>query len=284
MHSHTHDVDGTSPLGFTGERVLPDDPDWAWCFQAHKFGYDDLARRIGSGARVLDIGCGEGYGANLLSSVAGSIAASDYSEETVRHARNRYGASRVRWVVCDAQRLPFADATFDVVSSLQVIEHFRDTDAHLADVARVLSPGGWHYVTTPNIDQMGAAERDNPYHLRDFSSAELRDALERNFDEVELSGMFYRKSPRVDAMAAAERAEEAARPRLERVERRLAGLPGPIRVRLRPLLRRLAGVPQWPLPEATAARNAILAEDFEARPPAEESFCLIGIARRPRRR
>ena len=273
MHTHGE----TSPLGFTGERVLPDEPEWAWCFQAHKFGYDDLAARIAPGARVLDVGCGEGYGAELLARSASQVVACDYAYEAVAHARAKYRDAAVGWVVCDAQRLPFREGAFDVISSLQVIEHFPDTEAHLTGVARALVPGGWHYVATPNIDLMSEAEKDNPYHVRDFTAPDLRATLERHFATVELLGMFYRDdSPRVRAMKEAEARDEAERPLLQRVERLLRALPGPIRVRLRPLARRLAGL----APEsADEARNAITAEDFVARAPAKESFCLIAIAR-----
>lgn len=274
-------LDAVSPLGFTGERVTPDDPEWAWCFQAHLFGYHDLAARIPPGQAVLDIGCGEGYGANVLSARSGIVVGCDVSLETVEHARDRYRAPNIRWLVCDAQRLPFRGEAFDVVSSLQVIEHLTDTDAHLAGVARVLKPGGLHYVTTPNIDRMGEAERDNPFHLRDFAADEFRRALATHFARVEVLGMFYvESSPRYARLKAAEAKEERLRPRLRKAEAFLARLPGPARVRLRPLLRRAIGVPRWPLPEADAARNAIRAEDFQARAPAEESFCLVGIARK----
>lgn len=270
-----------SPLGFTGERVLPDEPEWAWCFQAHKFGYDDLAARIAPGARILDVGCGEGYGAALLARTARAVVACDYAHDALAHARARYPAANMDFIQCDAQRLPFADSSFDVVCSLQVIEHFRDTEAHLRDVARVLQPDGWHYVATPNIDLMSPEEKDNPYHLRDFTAPELREALARHFEQVELLGMFYvESSPRVRAMRAAEATSARARPRLDRVERVLSKLPGPVRVKVRPIARALAGVPRV---DADAARNAILAEDFEARAPADESFCLIGIARGPKR-
>lgn len=276
MHHHH---DHGSPLGFTGERVLPDQPEWAWCFQAHKFGYDDLLARIEPGARVCDVGCGEGYGAALLSSKASLVVATDVSDEAVTHARRKYG-DRIAWVVCDAQALPFRAGSFDVVSSLQVIEHFRDTDAHLTCVARALRPGGWHYCATPNIDLMSPEEADNEFHLRDFTAPELHDAMAGHFGRVELLGMFYvESSPRVRAMRAAERDEERYRPKLARIERIVGGLPGPLRVRARRALRRLLGVPAT---DADAARNAILAEDFEARAPAQESFCLIAIAREPR--
>jgi len=275
-HAHAHG----SPLGFTGERVLPDDPDWAWCFQAHKFGYDDLAARVPPGARVLDVGSGEGYGVDLLSRKATLVMGCDYSFEAVAHARTRYGTERKAWLVADAQRLPFGPGSFDIVSSLQVIEHFRETDEHLRGVALALRPDGFHYCATPNIDQMGAQEADNEFHLRDFTAAELRADLERHFAEVEVVGMFYDgSSPRVQAMRAAEAEEERYRPKLARTEHLLARLPGPARVRLRPLLRRMFGIP---IMDADAARNAITAADYVAREPAEESFCLIAIARAPR--
>ena len=276
-HAHDHHH---SPISFTGERVLPDDPAWAWCFQAHKFGYDDLAARVQPGQTVLDIGSGEGYGAAQLATVA-RVVACDVAEEAVRHGAERYGRSGIDWLVCDAQRLPFRDRAFDVVSSLQVIEHFTDTESHLAGVARIMKDDGWHYVATPNIDKMSEEEADNEFHLRDFTVDDLAAALRARFDEVDVLGMFYKEaSPRVRAMRAAEAAEDEVRPRVDRIERMVGRLPGPLRVRIRPALRRLAGIRGE---DSTAARNAILAEDFEARGPAAESFCLIGIARSPKR-
>ena len=284
MHAHhDHDHEPGSPISFTGERVLPDIPEWAWCFQAHLFGYEDLATRMPAGARVLDIGCGEGYGAARLATDATSVAATDVAPDAVAHAAAKYTGDRIAFLVSDGTRLPFRDATFDVVCSLQVIEHFTGTDEHLADVARVMKPGGMYYVTTPNISKMGEAERDNPYHVRDFDAADLRGSLQRHFGSVELSGMFYvETSPRVRAMEAAEAKEEKLRPRVARVENTLAKLPGAVRVRVRGAARALLGIRRWPLPEAEAARNAIVAEDFYAGTPAEESFCLIGIARAPK--
>lgn len=287
-HDHAHDhahggVEGTSPLGFTGERVIPGDPKWAWCFQAHLFGYHDLARRFSpKPERMLEIGCGEGYGASVLSQHAGHVIAGDVAADAVAHARDKYHAPNISWVVFDAQKLPFADGAFDATCSLQVIEHFPDAEAHLDEVVRVTEPGGLHYVTTPNIDNMGEAERDNPFHLRDFNAKDLREVLEARFTDVTVEGMFYvEDSPRYRRMTEAEEKEERMRPKLRRVEERLAKLPGAVRVRLRPLARKIAGVAQWPLPEAERARNAIIAADFRAGPDAERSFCLIGVGRTP---
>jgi ubiquinone/menaquinone biosynthesis C-methylase UbiE len=284
MHAHHgHDHEPGSPIGFTGERVLPDIPEWAWCFQAHLFGYEDLLRRIDHGAGILEIGCGEGYGAARLATKAGTVTATDVAPDTVAHATLKYRRSNLAFLVSGATHLPFADRSFDVVCSLQVIEHFTQTDEHLGEVARVLKPGGWYYVTTPNIDKMGEAERDNPYHFRDFAAADLKRTLEEHFAEVTLEGMFYvEDSPRYRAMRKAEEKEVRLRPKVKAIEKTVARLPGPVRVRARAPLRALIGVKAWPLPEAEAARNAILADDFYAGGPAEDSFCLIGIARKAR--
>ncbi|HVL91471.1 MAG TPA: class I SAM-dependent methyltransferase [Actinomycetota bacterium] len=288
-HAHGHDhggIEGVSPLGFTGERVIPGDPKWAWCFQAHLFGYHDLARRMTSRPeRLLEIGCGEGYGASVLSRHAGHVVAGDVAADAVAHARDKYHAPNISWVVFDAQKLPFADGAFGVTCSLQVIEHFPDAEAHLDEVVRVTEPGGLHYVTTPNIDNMGEAEKDNPFHLRDFNAADLDAVLSARFDDVAVEGMFYvEDSPRYRRMVAAEAKEERLRPKLRKVEDRLAKLPGALRVRLRPLARKAAGVSHWPLPEAERARNEIIAADFRAGPDAEQSFCLIGVGRTPPRK
>ena len=55
-----------------------------------------------------------------------------------------------RWRACRGDRLGFSDSTFDLVLSFDVFEHIADSDAHLAEVARVLRPGGAYALQTPN--------------------------------------------------------------------------------------------------------------------------------------
>lgn len=288
MHRHAHDhgahtagVPGGAPISFTGERILPGEPGWEWCFEAHRFAYEDLRARLQPGLRIIEIGCGEGYGNASIAEGAAFVVATDYDAAIVAHAKTRYGPVGMAFVVCDAQHLPFRAACADVVVSLQVIEHFTDTASHLAGVARALVDDGWYYCATPNIALMSEAEADNEFHLRDFTAPELHEALAERFGEVELLGQFYREdSPRVRAMRAADAGAERARPVLARIESAVRPLPGPLRTRARTALRALFRVATA---DADAARNAILAEDFVARPPAEESFNLIAIAKRPRR-
>ena len=278
FHAHAH---GSTPLSFTGERVVPGEPGWEWCFEAHRFGYEALLTRLPAAARILDIGCGEGYGTARLAERGSFTVACDYASEAVQHAARRYARPGLAFVVCDAQRLPFRANAFDVVASLQVIEHFTDTDAHLRDVARVLTDAGFHFCATPNIALATPEEAANEWHLRDFTAPELDVAMRARFGEVELLGQFYvESSPRVRAMRAADAAAAGSGGKGVKLERLLAKLPGPLRVRARPLLRRLFGIPAI---DADVIRNRIIADDFELRAPAAESFCLFAIAREPRR-
>lgn len=277
FHQHAH---GSTPLSFTGERVVPGEPGWEWCYEAHRFGYEELASRIPSGARVLDVGSGEGYGTGRLAIDASFTVGLDYAFEAAAHAAARYGSPNLAFVVADAQRMPFRNDSFDVVASLQVIEHFTDTTAHLRDVARVTRVTGFHFCATPNIALATPEEAANVWHVQDFAAQDLEVAMRAAFDEVKLLGQFYvEESPRVRAMREADAATALSGTTRSRIEGFLAWLPGPVRVRVRPVLRRLLRVP---LVDPDAVRNRITADDFVLGSPASESFCLFAIARRPR--
>lgn|GEM_PF-5203459 len=263
------------------DRVYPDD---SFMFQCHLFGYQDLTERLPEGARVLDLACGDGYGSAVLAARAGSCVGMDLDPHLLAASARRYRAAR--FVAADAFLLPFADGCFDAVAALQVVEHVADTRGFLEEIARVLSPEGVAYLTTPNIAQLPrtASKEFNPHHLRDFTPTELRVELEQHFGEVVLLGQMLDESlARTQRLLAGAREEWKVVGRVERVERIVRRLPGPLRVRLRRALLRAAGVPAWPMPEAEAARAEIRAADFHAAEPAEASGCTIALARFPLR-
>ena len=253
-------------------------------FVCHLFGYLDFASRLEPGTRVLDLACGEGYGAAVLADRVGSCVGLDLTPALLAESAARYpGAS---FVAGDAFRLPFADGSFGAVGALQVIEHVTDTAGFVAEMARVVRDDGIAYVTTPNIDRLPAtaSKEFNPHHLRDFTPPELSAALSSSFEEVRMYGQVLDESlPRVQRLLEGARREWELIPRVERVERTVRRLPGPLRVRLRRALLRARGVRAWPLPDAEAARGEIKAEDFVARAPASESGNTIAVCARPRR-
>src|SRR5215218_3997559 len=136
-----------------------------------------------AGKRVLDAGCGLGYGSAVLSDAgAASVVGVDVAEGVVEVARERV-PDGVELHVGDVAALDFADGEFDVVVCFEVIEHVEAPDAVLAELHRVLAPGGVLLVSSPNRDVYVPG---NPHHIHEYLPEELRDALARLFSSVHL--------------------------------------------------------------------------------------------------
>jgi SAM-dependent methyltransferase len=100
--------------------------------------------------------------------------------------RRRSNVERV--VLEDMTRTTEPDDRYDGVLAVEVLEHVPDDDAFVAQLRRVLRPGGWAYLTTPNGDYVRNEGPDhNPDHLRLYGRAELVELLGRHFDRVEVT-------------------------------------------------------------------------------------------------
>lgn len=162
----------------TGERLIPEsaDPDLR---NEHVARYR-FAEPLAAGARVLDAGCGTGYGAALLAKRAAFVCAMDRSREATRNGRDAY--PEVWFARGDCARLPFPDGQFDLVVGFEVIEHLEDWSGFVAETARVLAPSGTVVLSTPNRSYYNAArETPNPFHVHEFDPDEFRSALEACF-------------------------------------------------------------------------------------------------------
>ena len=98
------------------------------------------------GAQVLDLCCGTGDMAFALKRQAGKsapkILGADFSHAMLQRASRKSAATALRWVEADALRLPFADGRFDLVTSAFGFRNLANYDAGLAEIWRVLRPGG----------------------------------------------------------------------------------------------------------------------------------------------
>lgn len=101
------------------------------------------------GLRVLEIGCGRGAFARWLAEQGADVVAADFSPAAVEIAARLVPAG-VETLAADVQQLPFPDESFDLVVSLETLEHVPDPSAGLAELVRVTRRGGRLVVTTPN--------------------------------------------------------------------------------------------------------------------------------------
>jgi 2-polyprenyl-3-methyl-5-hydroxy-6-metoxy-1,4-benzoquinol methylase len=178
-------------LPLTGERTIPGLAEENYWFRRHEVVYERLAQRCAE-RDVLEAGCGEGYGADLLAGVAHRVVGLDYDESAVAHVRARY--PRVEMRHGNLAELPLSDGEVDVVVNFQVIEHLWDQGQFVTECARVLRPGGVLLMSTPNriTFSPGLDTPLNPFHTRELNAAELTELLtEHGFELESMLGVFH---------------------------------------------------------------------------------------------
>lgn len=170
-------------LPITGERTVPGVWHENYWFRRHKAVYVAIATELAD-AVVLEAGCGEGYGARLLADQAGCVVALDYDAYAIGHVGRTY--PRLAAVRGNLVALPFGPGSYDVVVSLQTIEHLWDQDAFLAECRQVLRPTGRLILSTPNRLTFPPG---NPFHSTELSPTELPTLVGRHGRLVSLRGV-----------------------------------------------------------------------------------------------
>lgn len=175
-------------LDVSGERVIEDayahSPGAYVIYAMHVAAYA-YAEAFCRDADVLDFGCGSGYRTARLVAQARSILGVDVDADAVAFARERYGSSGARFeYIKFGKPLPFADASFDVVLSFQVIEHVEDDASYIREACRVVRPGGVFIVVTPDrANRLLPGQRPwNRWHLREYSLTQLRELVAHSFE------------------------------------------------------------------------------------------------------
>jgi SAM-dependent methyltransferase len=152
--------------------------------EAEHLGRYFWAAAAASGRSVLDVGCGTGYGTAVMAAAgAARCTGIDVAADAVDAARQRFGGERVEFVTGDATVLPFGEASFELVTCFEVIEHVAEQRAVLAELARVLKPGGMMLISSPNRDRYPPG---NPFHVRELTPGELKALLTESFTHVRL--------------------------------------------------------------------------------------------------
>jgi SAM-dependent methyltransferase len=140
--------------------------------------YEWVAEKLSAGC-ILDIACGSGLGSTLLDArIQGLVVGADLEIAGC-------SPSRVKYVQCDAHRIPFATSSFDCVTTFETIEHLTSPREFLRECQRVLKPDGTLFLSTPNgryLPKQADGSSLNPYHLAEFDEEELITAVGEFFE------------------------------------------------------------------------------------------------------
>lgn len=133
---------------------------------------------------LLELGCGEGRGVELLAPLASSYTGIDKIKEIVDTLSAKYPKYNFSDGVFPP--FPYPDESFDSIITFQVIEHVKDDENFVREIHRVLKKGGQALITTPNIKMTLSR---NPWHEREYTAQGLTHLCEKHFSNVEMKGI-----------------------------------------------------------------------------------------------
>ena len=128
---------------------------------------------------VIDVAAGTGYGADFMAASAqpAKIYGLEIDAETVAYAKSKYQSDKVEFQKGSITNMPFPDDFCDVLTSFETIEHVEDEHQQLQEIQRVLKPGGYYILSTPN--QWGL--ENAPYHVKDYDYNSIRELVGQYF-------------------------------------------------------------------------------------------------------
>jgi SAM-dependent methyltransferase len=171
----------------TGERFVPEFNGEVKYEHLHRYA---LALDFVKSRSVLDIASGEGYGTAILAKSADSAIGVDIAPEAVKHAQAQYASrSNLKFLVGSCSAIPVADASIDVVTSFETIEHHDQHEEMMQEIKRVLKPDGVLLISSPNrLVYSDIPKYANPFHVKELYYEEFIGLLRQSFDKVHVYG------------------------------------------------------------------------------------------------
>ncbi|MCX7726098.1 MAG: class I SAM-dependent methyltransferase [Chitinispirillaceae bacterium] len=174
----------------TGERIIPpSEGEVSIVFSRHKFAYEYVSSFV-LNKKVIDIGCGCGYGSKILSEKAELVYGIDYDKDAINYCNSHYRASNLRYFNVDINEEINFNLFFDIAISFQVIEHMQDVDRFIQKIKSIVKKGGKVFITTPNTI---VPDKNNPFHVNEMDYKRFTDVISKNFSSFKIVGIGYAK-------------------------------------------------------------------------------------------
>ena len=178
------------------ERISIDDENFLNGYSNHIQRYE-FASSFCAGKRVLDAGCGTGYGSDYLARIgASSVIAVDISDVALSEARKYYQRDNLKFCKANVERLnesPEIEGAFDVIVNLENLEHLQEPRSFIQEARRLLGESGTLVVSSPNGELTERDEKGqirNEFHVREFNEDELATVLQPEFRSLEMFGQW----------------------------------------------------------------------------------------------
>lgn len=169
------------------ERLVPEMVPWhqQQMIKDHLARYE-FATQFVTKKIVADMACGSGYGSKLLSKKAKQVFGIDISVDAVEYASKLYPGKKIIYLNEDVCKTSLKSNSVDAVVSFETLEHIANQKRLIAEVKRILRPGGLFVVSTPNILVNGGEA--NPFHKKELSFKDFKQLMEKNFSSIEYFG------------------------------------------------------------------------------------------------
>lgn len=158
-------------------------------FISYRARYEFVTRYIKGDEKVIDLGCGEGWGAAFLSTRVKKVVAIDMHSKVIERAQKVYCKKNLIFQVDDVQKLNINDETIDIVCAFEIIEHIQNDRLFLQEMKRILKPGGILFISTPNrLVSLIQHNKIYKYHIREYLYSEFYMLINSLFEKFEIYG------------------------------------------------------------------------------------------------
>jgi 2-polyprenyl-3-methyl-5-hydroxy-6-metoxy-1,4-benzoquinol methylase/glycosyltransferase involved in cell wall biosynthesis len=188
---------GSDFKDFMQERYVP--KTWSVLAEYEHLPRYRLAQHYCKGKRVLDFGCGTGYGTKMLSEIADSVVGLDIDEGALEWARTNHKASNLEFIHSDTLGSELSDGHFDLIVCFEMIEHIEESlqKECLNQFRRIMSIDGLLIISTPN-PEITCQYGENPFHLHEMGQKDFQTFLSESFQNINVLKQYIHPSVSIE--------------------------------------------------------------------------------------